>query len=143
MQSASAAAATIFSSNDGAPRGGETSVCRVHRTVFKATAESRYAIAFIDITGTAASARVDNNDSSEALPVAGGGRAIWLLDLMRARGGECVEFIVGACDAQGRINSLSDPSADRIRRADPPFRLIRPSPRLQRADRNPGCLRRN
>ncbi|TPP05870.1 ImuA family protein [Rhizobium glycinendophyticum] len=41
---------------------------------------------------------------SRALPVPGVGRATWLLELMRSRAGECAEFIVGACDDQGRID---------------------------------------
>ncbi|WP_276122168.1 ImuA family protein [Pararhizobium qamdonense] len=41
---------------------------------------------------------------SVALPVPGVGRATWLLELMRSRAGECAEFIVGACDDQGRID---------------------------------------
>jgi protein ImuA len=44
---------------------------------------------------------------SVALPVPGVGRATWLLELMRSRAGECAEFIVGACDDQGRIDLLS------------------------------------
>jgi len=85
MKPAFAAEATIFSSNDGAPSGGAISgLFDCIDTAFKATPESRYAIAFIDITGTAAGARVDNNDSSVALPVPGVGRATWLLDLMRS-----------------------------------------------------------
>ncbi len=49
---------------------------------------------------------------SEDLPVAGIGRARWLLELMRSRAGECAEFEIGACDAKGRID-LSTGSADR------------------------------
>lgn len=40
---------------------------------------------------------------SEPLPVAGVGRARWLAELMRVKAGECAEFEIGACDAQGRI----------------------------------------
>ncbi|RVO18194.1 damage-inducible mutagenesis protein [Sinorhizobium meliloti] len=40
---------------------------------------------------------------SEPLPVPGVGRARWLAELMRVRAGEGGEFIVGACDGQGRI----------------------------------------
>ncbi|AJC79797.1 inducible mutagenesis protein ImuA 1 [Rhizobium etli bv. phaseoli str. IE4803] len=40
---------------------------------------------------------------SEALPVAGVGRARWLAELMRVKAGECAEFEIGACDAKGRI----------------------------------------
>jgi len=49
---------------------------------------------------------------SEALPVPGVGRPQWLLELMRVKAGECAEFIVGACDATGRIH-LSSESGDR------------------------------
>jgi protein ImuA len=40
---------------------------------------------------------------SEPLPVAGVGRARWLAELMRVKAGECAEFEIGACDAEGRI----------------------------------------
>lgn len=40
---------------------------------------------------------------SEALPVAGVGRARWLAELMRVKAGECAEFEIGAPDAKGRI----------------------------------------
>jgi protein ImuA len=40
---------------------------------------------------------------SEALPVAGVGRARWLAELMRVKAGECAEFELGACDAKGRV----------------------------------------
>ncbi|TAY34672.1 damage-inducible mutagenesis protein [Rhizobium leguminosarum] len=49
---------------------------------------------------------------SEELPVAGVGRARWLLELMRVKAGECAEFCVGACDATGRIH-ISSGSGDR------------------------------
>ncbi|MGO6949589.1 ImuA family protein [Rhizobium johnstonii] len=48
---------------------------------------------------------------SEDLPVPGIGRPRWCLELMRSRAGECAEFIVGACDGQGRIH-ISTGSAD-------------------------------
>jgi protein ImuA len=48
---------------------------------------------------------------SETLPVAGVGRARWLLELMRVKAGECADFQVGACDASGRID-LSSGLAD-------------------------------
>ncbi len=48
---------------------------------------------------------------SEPLPVPGVGRARWLLELIRVKAGECAEFIVGACDAKGRLD-LSTGSAD-------------------------------
>lgn len=41
--------------------------------------------------------------SSTALPVRGVGRARWFLELMRARGGESLEFEVEACDGKGNI----------------------------------------
>lgn len=44
---------------------------------------------------------------SEALPVAGVGRARWLAELMRVKAGECAEFELGACDATGRVCLLS------------------------------------
>ncbi|NKL34983.1 damage-inducible mutagenesis protein [Rhizobium leguminosarum bv. viciae] len=44
---------------------------------------------------------------SEELPVPGVGRARWLLELMRVKAGECAEFEVGACDAEGRIDIFS------------------------------------
>ncbi|MBO1324307.1 ImuA family protein [Acetobacter sp. TBRC 12305] len=40
---------------------------------------------------------------SVSLPVAGVGRARWRLELIRARAGECADFEVEACDAQGRL----------------------------------------
>lgn len=45
---------------------------------------------------------------SEPLPVPGVGRARWLAELMRVRAGEGGEFIIGACDGQGRICLSSD-----------------------------------
>ncbi|TBZ66291.1 ImuA family protein, partial [Rhizobium leguminosarum] len=44
---------------------------------------------------------------SEELPVPGVGRARWFLELMRVKAGECAEFEVGACDAEGRIDIFS------------------------------------
>ncbi len=49
---------------------------------------------------------------SEELPVPGVGRARWFVELMRVKAGECAEFLVRACDEQGRID-LSTGSADR------------------------------
>ncbi|AGS24440.1 ImuA family protein [Rhizobium etli] len=49
---------------------------------------------------------------SEELPVPGVGRPRWLLELMRVKAGKCAEFIVGACDATGRIHLFSG-SGDR------------------------------
>ncbi|MBB4291447.1 protein ImuA [Rhizobium leguminosarum] len=60
---------------------------------------------------------------SEPLPVAGVGRARWLAELMRVKAGECAEFEIGACDAEGRICLLplsgdgSDQTAWRTRGA--------------------------
>ncbi|WP_051040911.1 ImuA family protein [Rhizobium leguminosarum] len=54
---------------------------------------------------------------SEDLPVAGVGRARWLLELMRSRAGECAEFEIGACDDKGRIH-LSTGSANRSNTPD-------------------------
>jgi protein ImuA len=48
---------------------------------------------------------------SEELPVPGVGRACWYLELMRVKAGECAEFLVRACDDQGRLD-LSTGSAD-------------------------------
>lgn len=45
---------------------------------------------------------------SVALPVPGVGRPQWFLELMRVKSGECAEFTVGACDAQGRIHLSAD-----------------------------------
>jgi protein ImuA len=53
---------------------------------------------------------------SEELPVPGVGRPRWLLELMRVKAGECAEFIVGACDATGRIH-LSSAAGDRADQA--------------------------
>lgn len=40
---------------------------------------------------------------SHPLPVPGIGRARWQLDLIRCKAGECADFVVEACDAQGRL----------------------------------------
>jgi protein ImuA len=48
---------------------------------------------------------------SEELPVPGVGRARWYLELMRVKAGECAEFLVRACDDQGRLD-LSTGSVD-------------------------------
>ncbi len=50
---------------------------------------------------------------SEPLPVPGVGRAKWLLELIRCRAGESADFVVEACDAEGRL----DISADLARRS--------------------------
>ncbi|WP_085026344.1 ImuA family protein [Ensifer aridi] len=57
---------------------------------------------------------------SEELPVPGVGRPRWLLELMRVKAGECAEFIVGACDATGRIHLFpgSRDREDQTRRWD-------------------------
>ncbi|PWL16578.1 damage-inducible protein [Falsochrobactrum shanghaiense] len=49
---------------------------------------------------------------SDPLPVAGLGRARWLVELIRAKAGESADFEVEACDAQGRI-ALPSQVADR------------------------------
>ncbi len=58
---------------------------------------------------------------SAPLPVPGVGRARWLVELIRCRAGECAEFTVEACDAQGRLALAADladrPAASRGRRA--------------------------
>jgi protein ImuA len=51
---------------------------------------------------------------STALPVAGVGRARWLVELIRSRAGECAEFELEACDEKGRLAvpaELADGSA--------------------------------
>jgi protein ImuA len=45
---------------------------------------------------------------SEVLPVPGVGRARWLLELIRCRAGESADFIVEACDAEGRLDLPAD-----------------------------------
>lgn len=55
--------------------------------------------------------RVSVRPSGE-LPVPGVGRSQWFVELMRVKAGECAEFLVRACDEQGRID-LSTGSADR------------------------------
>jgi protein ImuA len=45
---------------------------------------------------------------SAALPVPGVGRARWLLELIRCRAGVSADFIVDACDAQGRLDLPAD-----------------------------------
>jgi error-prone DNA polymerase len=55
-------------------------------------------------TPTAASTRWRVTElASEKLPVRGVGRARWLLELMRARGGDCADFEVEAFDATGHL----------------------------------------
>lgn len=45
---------------------------------------------------------------SEPLPVAGVGRPRWMLELMRARAGECFDLIVGGCDGRGCLEVVRD-----------------------------------
>lgn len=45
---------------------------------------------------------------STPLPVPGVGRPRWLLELIRNRAGECADFVVEACDDQGRLALPSD-----------------------------------
>lgn len=49
---------------------------------------------------------------SAPLPVPGVGRARWLVELIRARAGDCADFELDACDAQGRL-ALPAELADR------------------------------
>lgn len=45
---------------------------------------------------------------STPLPVAGVGRPRWIVELIRSRAGECAEWELEACDAQGRIAQPAD-----------------------------------
>lgn len=45
---------------------------------------------------------------STPLPVPGIGRARWLVELIRCRAGECAEFIVEACNEEGRLAVPAD-----------------------------------
>ncbi|NEH55570.1 damage-inducible mutagenesis protein [Rhizobium leguminosarum] len=45
---------------------------------------------------------------SKPLPVPGVGRAQWLAELIRIKAGESADFILEACDGQGRISISSD-----------------------------------
>lgn len=45
---------------------------------------------------------------SAPLPVPGLGRARWLLELIRCRAGESADFVVDACDAEGRLDISAD-----------------------------------
>ena len=56
---------------------------------------------------------------SRPLPVPGVGRARWLVELIRARAGECADFVVEACDEAGRLAlpaDLADRPATALRR---------------------------
>ena len=54
---------------------------------------------------------------SSPLPVPGVGRPRWLVELIRARAGECADFVVEACDDQGRLALPAD-MAERSAEAD-------------------------
>jgi len=45
---------------------------------------------------------------SSPLPIPGVGRPRWLVELIRARAGECADFVVEACDDQGRLALPAD-----------------------------------
>ncbi|WP_225246216.1 ImuA family protein [Agrobacterium tomkonis] len=45
---------------------------------------------------------------SEPLPVAGIGRARWMLEMIRQRAGECFDVEVSACDAKGHMASIEE-----------------------------------
>jgi protein ImuA len=45
---------------------------------------------------------------STPLPVPGVGRARWFVELIRCRAGECAEFVVEACDEEGRLAVPAD-----------------------------------
>ena len=45
---------------------------------------------------------------STPLPVPGIGRARWFVELIRCRAGECAEFVVEACDEEGRLALPAD-----------------------------------
>lgn len=45
---------------------------------------------------------------STPLPVPGVGRPRWLVELIRCRAGECAEFVVEACDEEGRLAVPAD-----------------------------------
>lgn len=62
---------------------------------------------------------------SEPLPVPDVGRARGLAELMRVRAGEDGEFIIGACDGQGRV-CLSSDAVDRSDQARRSFAILTP-----------------
>lgn len=45
---------------------------------------------------------------STPLPVPGVGRARWFVELIRCRAGDCAEFVVEACDEEGRLAFPAD-----------------------------------
>ncbi|WP_265501301.1 ImuA family protein [Paracoccus beibuensis] len=49
---------------------------------------------------------------SAPLPVPGVGRARWLIELVRARAGECLNIELDACDRGGRLGVPKDAAAD-------------------------------
>src|SRR5580700_9601925 len=51
---------------------------------------------------------------STPLPVPGVGRARWLVELIRCRAGESADFVVDACDVQGRLALASGLGGQRI-----------------------------
>jgi hypothetical protein len=61
---------------------------------------------------------------SALLPVPGVGRARWLVELIRSRAGECAEFLMDACDAQGRFALASDLVDRSASPADEPLVLL-------------------
>lgn len=52
---------------------------------------------------------------STPLPVPGVGRARWLLELIRCRAGESADFLVDACDADGRLAGTKQPASQEHR----------------------------
>jgi protein ImuA len=49
------------------------------------------------------------------LPVPGVGRARWLVELIRCRAGESADFVLDACDAEGRLALSSDMAHGQVR----------------------------
>jgi protein ImuA len=52
---------------------------------------------------------------SVPLPVPGVGRARWLVELIRCRAGESADFVLDACDAEGRLALSSDMAHGQVR----------------------------
>jgi protein ImuA len=52
---------------------------------------------------------------SAPLPVPGVGRARWLVELIRCRAGESADFVLDACDAEGRLALSSDMAHGQVR----------------------------